>query len=143
MLSKEEKEILKILRDNSRISLSDIAKNLNIDIRNIFSIMNQFENRIITKYASLLDFEKIGFPIIVNYILSAINKTENKILKGFLYNHMHVNNLYKTEKGYIAELIFKDMKQFSEFNEILDKFKLKEKKFHPVIKEIKREGFLF
>lgn len=142
MLSKKEKEILKILRDNSRISLSEIAKNLNMDIRDVYIRMSNFENRIITKYASLIDFEKLGFPIIVNYILAPETKLDNEILKGFLFNHKNVNNLYKTEDGFITELIFKDMKQFSEFNEILDKFKLKEKKFHPVIKEIKREGFL-
>ncbi len=142
MLKKEEKEILRILRENSRVSLSKIAEVLNIDTRDIFTKMKEFENRIIKRYAPLIDFEKLGFPIIVNYILIPESKLDNNILKGFLFNHKNVNNLYSLDNGFIAELIFKDMKQFSEFNEILDNFNLKQKKFHPVVKEIKREGFL-
>jgi len=140
-MQKEEKKILRILRDDSRISLTRIARELNIDIREVYNKIKQLENNIITKYSTLIDFEKIGFPIIINYIIVPETKVEDKILRGFLLNHTKVNNLYRTETGYISELIFKDMKEFSDFNEILEKFKLKQKKFHPVIKEIKREGF--
>ncbi len=141
-MQKEEKEILRILRDDSRISLTRIARELNVDIREVYNKIKQLENSIITKYSILIDFEKIGFPIIINYIIVPETRVEDKILRGFLLNHTKVNNLYRTETGYISELIFKDMKEFSDFNEILEKFKLKQKKFHPVIKEIKREGFL-
>jgi DNA-binding Lrp family transcriptional regulator len=142
MLEKKQKEILHILRENPRISLSRIAKELNIDVREVYEKIKKLENSIITKYSPLLDFEKIGYPILVNYFIEAETKTENDILKGFLLNNIHVNNLYKTRGGYISELIFKDMKEFSDFNEMLDRFKLKKKRFHPVIKEIKREGFI-
>lgn len=137
-MRRAEKEMLKILRDNSRISLTKLANELNIDVREAFEIKNSFENRIITKYSSLIDFEKLGYTIIVNFIIKA---EKDDILKGFLFNHRNVNNLYRIEDGFIAEAVFKDMKEFSDFNETLDNFNLKEKKFHPVIKEIKREGF--
>jgi len=139
-MKKIEKQMLKILRDNSRISLTKIADKLNIDIRKAFELKNLFENKIIKKYSSLIDFEKLGYAVNVNFIL----KTEkNDLLEGFLSNHSNINNLYKTKEGFIAEAIFKDMKEFAEFNEKLDTFDLKEKNFYPVIKEITREKFSF
>ncbi len=139
-MKKIEKEMLMILRDNSRISLTKIANKLNIDIRKAFELKNLFENKIIKKYSSLIDFEKLGYAVNVNFIL----KTEkNDLLEGFLINHENVNNLYRTKEGFITETIFKNMKEFNEFNEKLDYFNLKEKNFHPVIKEIAREKFSF
>ncbi len=141
-MKKLELDVLKIIRRNSRTSLSKIAEELNIDARKIYEVMKALENRVICNYPTLIDFEKVGYPIMINYILIPRSDLDEKILSGFLSNHKSINNLSKTEKGFIAELVFKDMKELSEFNESIEKFNLREKKFHPVIKEIKREGFL-
>jgi len=138
MLSKKEKIILKHLRNNARKSISQIAKEEKVPFLELVEAFINVDSRIIKKYTTLLDFEKIGYPIRSIFILNG----DKEVLNGFLTTHPNINNVSRlSDNGFYAEAAFRSMKEYYEFNSVLDKLNLKRKVSHPIIKEIKREEF--
>jgi len=62
--TKNEKEVLKLLLDNGRISDVDIANTLNISTQAVGKIRKKLEeNRVIEGYSCNLNYEKLGLNI--------------------------------------------------------------------------------
>jgi len=137
-ITKNERIILKHLRNNARTSLIDISKEENIPTLELIESFLNIDHKIIKKYTTLLDFEKLGYPIRWIFILNG----DKEALKGFLTAHPNVNNVSRLSgNGFYVEAVFRDMREYYEFNSFLEKFNLKSKISHPIIKEIKREEF--
>jgi len=139
--SLNEKEILILseLRRNSRQSLAEISRKINIPLSTIFDNLRRLEEKLITKHTSLIDFPKLGFNIKVVLLLKTSKKDE---LKKFLVNHKSTNMIHKTNNyDYFVEAIFKDMGEFHSFLEDLENFNIEKKEHYYVEEEVKREEF--
>ncbi|MBU1205216.1 MAG: Lrp/AsnC family transcriptional regulator [Nanoarchaeota archaeon] len=143
LLTKKELLILTHLRADSRKSLAMISRETNIPISTIFDKVNKLGKNTISKYSPLLDFQKLGFGIRINFILKANDKKKQEI-KDFLLTNKNVNSILRlnNEFDFFVEAVFRDMKGLEEFSESLEKFKIKKKKEFFIIEDLKREEFL-
>ena len=141
MLKEKDIEIIKHLRKNARVSLADISRETGTPISTVFDKLNRFENTVINKHATLLNFPALGYALKVNFLVKC--KDRDKV-KDFLTNHKNVNTLYRVNNGsdFFIEAIFKDMNEMEEFSEALEDLGLyKSEKYH-VIEELKKEDFM-
>lgn len=77
-LEDTDKKILNVIIENSRLSLRQIAKKTNVSVATVMHhIKNLEENKIIKKYTTKIDYEKVGFDVVV--------LIEIKISKGKLF----------------------------------------------------------
>ncbi len=113
-----------------------------IPISTIFDKVNKLGKNTISKYSPLLDFQKLGFGLRVNFVLKANDKKKQE-LKNFLLTNKNVNCILRlnNEFDFFVETVFRDMKGLEEFSESLEKFKIKKKKEFFVIEDLKREDF--
>jgi len=142
LLTKKELLILTHLRSNSRKSLVIISRDTGIPISTVFDKVGKLGKNTISKYSPLLDFQKIGFGIRINFVLEANDKRKQE-LKEFLLENKNINSILRLNNGFdfFVEAVFKDMKGFEEFAESLEKFKIKKKKEFFVIEDLKKEDF--
>ncbi len=143
LLTKKELLILTHLRADSRKSLAMISRETDIPISTIFDKVNKLGKNTITKYSPLLDFQKLGFGLRVNFVLKANDKKKQE-LRGFLLENKNVNSVLRLNNDFdfFVEAVFKDMKGLEEFSENLKPFKIKKKKKFFVIEDLKKEEFL-
>ncbi|MFH1590209.1 MAG: winged helix-turn-helix transcriptional regulator, partial [archaeon] len=92
----KEKMILIELRKNARKSFAEIARQQEIPVTTVFEIHQKLQEKII-KHTTLVDFEKIGFPI---RALIAVNN--NKKTLEWLKNREEVNNLHLSKNHLLA-----------------------------------------
>ena len=77
-LEETDKKILNILVDNSRLSLRQIAKKVNVSVATVMHHIKKLEQeRVIEKYTAKLDYEKVGYDVEV--------MIEIRISKGKLF----------------------------------------------------------
>ena len=77
-LEETDKKILNIIVENSRLSLRQIAKKADVSVATVMNHLNKLENeKIVKKYTSKLDYEKIGYDVEV--------MIEIRISKGRLF----------------------------------------------------------
>ena len=77
-LSQTDKKILNILVNNSRLSLRQIAKKVNVSAATVMHHINKLEEeKIINKFTTKIDYEKAGYDIEV--------MIEIRISKGKLF----------------------------------------------------------
>lgn len=63
-LEETDKKILNILIEDSRLSLRQIAKKANVSVATVMHHINRLEEeKIISKYTSKVDYEKLGYNI--------------------------------------------------------------------------------
>ena len=107
-----------MLRQNGREKYSEISKQTKMPISTVFSKHKQMEH-LIKKYTSFLKFSEIGY-----YMRSFIYlKSKNKMLSSELLKSSHINSIYQINNGfhYLVDAYFKDIGQFEEFKEVLQK----------------------
>jgi DNA-binding Lrp family transcriptional regulator len=140
MLTDKEKLLLRELQKNSRVSLTDVSKKTSIPISTLFETLKKLNQKVICKYTTLLDYNKIGYSIKVHFEITT--KDKNKI-KSFLDQSKHVNSAYSTLNGQdlYVECIFKELKELVEFKEQLEQFDVKEIKELFIVDEIAKENF--
>jgi len=141
MVSEKDLSIIRFLRKDARITLADISRKTGIPISTVFDKLGKFEDNLIDRHVSLLNFPKLGYALKVNYIIKCKDKEK---LKEFLCINKSINNLYRINNGsdFFAEAIFKDMNEMEEFSEKLDEFGIEKKDRFHVIEELKKESFL-
>ncbi len=144
MLNQKEILLMSYLRQNARETLTKLSRKTSVPISTIYDKLKMYENDIIKKHTSLLDFNKLGYTTRATIMLKA-KKDCKKELKEFLLNNRNINSVFKINNGYdyLVEGIFKQIKELEDFIEkIEDKFKIKNKQVHYIIEDIKREGFM-
>jgi len=77
-LTETDKKILNAITENSRLSLREIAKKINVSVATVMHHINKLNiEKIIKKYTAKLDYEKLGYDIEV--------MIEIRISKGKLF----------------------------------------------------------
>ncbi len=119
-------KILSLLKENSRIKISEIAKRLGIPVSTVYTRIKKLEQQgIIRKYTIDLDYKKLGFKVTA-IILIKYDSSSKVSQRELLKEIMKFNNV---EKGYIItgewDLLiiakFKDIEELSRF--ILEKLR--------------------
>ncbi len=134
--------IITQLRQNGRMSLTDMSRKTGLSISTLHLRLKHNIKKGIVKPNSMLNFEKLGFGTRA-YILLSVEEKE-KIFEH-LNKHPNVNSLIKINNGWnlIMECAFKDMCSMETFVEELENtFKIKQKQIHYILTELKKEGFL-
>lgn len=143
-LKRKELRLLSFFRHNARLALTRISRETGVPVSTIFDKLKKYENNIITKHTSLIDFSKLGYNTRATIFLktNAPSRTELGI---FLKKHPNVNNVFRVNNGFdfLIEGIFKtikDLEKFLENIELTQEITAKEVYF--VIDELSRENFM-
>lgn len=142
MLSEKDLEIVRHLRKDSRIKLTELSRTLNIPVTTLYSKLRKYQNNLVRKNTCLVDFTKFGYHKSIYLILKA--KEKKSELESFLNQHPCINSLIRINYGFdfLAEGIFRNEKEISQFLEVLENNFQAEIQMHNVIEEIKKESFL-
>jgi len=120
-LTKNEKKVLKLLLDNSRISDSTIATKLKISSQAVGKIRKKLEKSLITKYTLDINFSKLG---VQTFAIALAKITEKGLDKGQLeveeklLSNPHLISVYRIPKGNVTHVLicgFKDLTDLDEF----------------------------
>ncbi len=144
MLSKKELLLMTYLRQNARETLTKLSRKTNVPISTIYDKLKQYENDIIKKHTSLLDFNRLGYTTRATIMLK-VDKEIKIDIREFLTNSRSINSIFKINNGFdfLLEGVFKEIKELEDFLDRLDeKFKIKNKQVYYIIEDIKREGFM-
>jgi len=132
-------QILKKLREDSRLSISDISKSTKNPRTLVFRKIKFMNKHFIKKYTSIINFKRLDYNIRVKFLI----KSQNKRLINLLCKNKNVNSVLsiKGNYNYYIETFFKNLAEFNNFDEKLKKL-CKEKREHFVVEEIKEEAFI-
>lgn len=136
--------ILMHLRNNARMNLTTISRKTGIPVSTIFDKLRCFEEDVLCRFTTLVDFAKLGYPVRANIFLK-VDPSSRDPLKHFLLAHDRVNNLWRINNGYdfAAECLFSSIKEAEEFVEILEmQFRILDKTVFHIIDELAREKAL-
>jgi len=136
--------ILAHLRNDARITLTNLSKKTNIPISTIYDRLKAQEEGFIQKHTTLIDFSKLGYNTRANITIK-VDREQREAIKEYLLKHQNVNSVYKINSGYdfLIETVFKNIKDLEDFMETLDqKFKIVDSQTHYIINDIKREAFM-
>jgi DNA-binding Lrp family transcriptional regulator len=137
------KEVIKHLRENGRITLSDLARRIDEPISTVSDRVKRIEKKYFTKYCPLLEYAEFGYncPAVIALGVPAGHKQN---LLEFLKEDRRVNSLYHVDSGFqfLVEVICKDKMELNqwldglqtEFQSVVDIF--------PVLKIEEREKFV-
>src|SRR3989344_1180817 len=112
--------LVALLRQNSRMSLTEMSRKTKIPISTIYEKLKHFRTGLIRKHTALVDFSQLGFNTRARVLLK-VKKTELQRLKDYLLSHKSINELYKINNGYdfMVEFIFCTMKEMEEHLDML------------------------
>ncbi len=107
--------LLRELRNNARHPISVISRKENIPVTTLYAVLSGMESGVIKKYVSLLGD---GFCFYRELLLIEADTSSYKI-RDFLANNPVVNNLYRTNKGFIAHVYYNDRKELNRIKRFL------------------------
>lgn len=132
------------LRQNARMSLTDMSRETQIPVSTIFDRMKAFQGHLVRKHATIIDFQQLGFGTRAVITLKTKKECRDE-MREFLMKHAHVNSLHRINNGYdfLIEGVFHDLKELETFFESLEeKFAIELKQVYYIIDDLKREAFL-
>ncbi|MCW1306908.1 MAG: Lrp/AsnC family transcriptional regulator [Candidatus Nanoarchaeia archaeon] len=144
-LDEKDIKILSLLRKNSRLSLTKIARKVDLPISTVYDRIRRLQrNGVIKKYTCLLDYRAIDYPIVARVLLKANSNKER--VENLLANSIYTNTFEKIngdEFNYFSTFIAPSMEELQEFIErITEKLGIPNYKVFYVIREISEEKFL-
>jgi DNA-binding Lrp family transcriptional regulator len=141
-MKEKELQIVRHLRNNARETLTRLSKKTGVPISTLFDKLNQYRENFIVRHTCLIDYTKLGFDLRVQ-LLVKVSK-EREVFEKFIMGHFHVNSVWKISNGYdyLVEGVFRNMKDFTEFLQHLERFSIKDRKEFYVLEDLKREAFL-
>lgn len=123
-LDLKDRKILEQLNENSRMSLTDISRKTGIPIDTIKYRIERMEKEHIFKYAVILDFARIGYPIFNEVHIQFVNFTTQEEARVKRYVKSDPNIIYSAKIAgkydYIIAVLAKDM---ANFDDVLNRFK--------------------
>jgi len=139
-------EIISLLRRNSRLSITRIARKVSLPISTVYDRMKRLQKSgVIKKYTCLVDYKAFNYPV-TSHILLRINGKNKERAEAFLANSIYTNNFHKVngdEFNYFGTFVFPSMEELQEFLErAAEKFNIYGYKVFYVLREIREEGFL-
>ncbi len=143
-ITKKDYILLTALRTNARQTLTQISKKTRIPISTLHERLKSQEKNIIHRFATILDFTKLGFHTKVHFQIKTTPEQKAR-LQSYLELHEQVNCLYKiaNDFDFFVEAVFEHVADVEEFIEILqEKFSIQDYNTQFISKDIKRESFL-
>ncbi len=113
-LTKNEKKILGLLLDNSRISDTSLAERVGISSQAIGRIRRQLEEDMIKEYSLKLDNKELGIELFAMLIVS-LEKAKPEVEKKII-EFKNTISFFKTLRGkeeYVLVLGFKDIEEMN------------------------------
>jgi len=151
MRNVDDLKIIEQLRKDARSSISDLVKTTGLSRSTIFRRMKWINRAIVKKYTTIIEFGDFGYALRVMFFL----RSKDKALMSFLLSSINVNSVFEVssrfsskrfdkgqeKQGYsiIADAFFRNMAEFSEFDEKIASF-CPDRKTHFLVEEIKTEG---
>jgi DNA-binding Lrp family transcriptional regulator len=142
-ITKKDLIVLAHFRRNARCRLTALSRETGIPVSTLFDKLSAYEEHIVSKTISLLNFGALGFPTRANVLLRGGKDREE--LKHHLLMHGAVNSLYKVNNGFdfLAECVFRNMKELEEFiDRLRSDYDVKGHETYYVVDDLKREAFL-
>ena len=141
--NKKDLLLMAYFRNNARENLTKISRMTHIPVSTIFDRLREYENGLISKHTTLVDFKKLGFDIKM-HILFKVARQSREEFKEFLLKNQNINSVFRVNNGYdfLVEAIFRDMENLQNFMESTDRFIIEDKQELFVLEDVKREGFL-
>ena len=144
MISKKDLLILSQLRVNARETLTGMSKITHIPISTIFDKLRLYEDDLITRHTTLINFSRLGFNTRA-HVMIKVDRDARDATKDYLSKHQNINSVFKINNGfdYIFEAIFVNIKDMEDFMEALDKkFKIERTEVYYILEDIRKEVFL-
>ncbi len=142
MIQKDDLVIVAHLRQNARISLTKLAHKTGMPVSTLYDRVHALDRLGVTRLCALLDFGTLGFRTQAMLLLKTTKRDE---LQEYLRTAWPVNTLVRINNGYdfLAECIFKDLRELEEFCEKLQKnYGVRNIETHLLVEELARENFL-
>lgn len=117
-LTKNEKKVLQLLLENSRVSDTDIAKKLNISSQAVGRIRKELEEELIKEYSVKIDSNKLGAEVFVLVKFRFIGESNWKELEKKIIDFGNTIILIRTMQGdnsYVLTMGFKDINEMEKF----------------------------
>ena len=137
-------KIISELREDSRMTLTDISEKTHIPITTIYTNMRKLEkDDIIKRYATLINFSKLGYSSAASIAIK-IDKQDREKFKDFIRTNQSVNSAYEIDTGYdfLIEVVHKDQTELKLFLEnISSSFNIIEKRVYLMINTLRKEEF--
>lgn len=143
MLSEKEQIILKLLRENCRSTITELAKSVTLPRSTTYDKIKKLRSSgIIKRYTCLLNFQQLGKPIHTTVLFKCASDKEKFAQE--LQNSPHTNNVTKlgNEFDFLASFVFQNMDFLHSYlDEISAKYNIEDYRIFYISKELKREGF--
>lgn len=135
--TKNEKAVLKLLLNNSKMSDTDIAKEINISTQAIGRIRKRLEEEVIKKYSVELDKKALGIDLIVRIKIKFENLTakDAEEVEKKLRADKNIFSIFKLMSGEGEYLLVAGFKDMNELKTVIEHYK-KEAKMQYSIKEL-------
>jgi DNA-binding Lrp family transcriptional regulator len=143
-MNKNDLKIIAYLRQNARMPLTKMSKQVQIPVSTIFDRLKANEKSIIKRHTSLLNFSMLGFNTRANIAIK-VEREDKEALKKHLIMHENINSISRINNGYdfMIEGIFKEIKEMEDFIDMLEqKFRIQDKKSFFIIEDLKKEAFM-
>lgn len=144
MKREKELKILGLLRQNARMSLTNLSKKTNVPISTIYEWLKAKQGGLIVRHTALLSYEDLGFMTRVSVAIKAQPGRLEELVE-YLKRNPYVNNLYKVSPDFdlVFEGIFKDLADFDAFiSRLEEKHGIAERKVFYIVRDMEREKFL-
>jgi len=112
-LNSKDYKIIEILKQNSRISIRDLARKANLRPSTVHQrILRLKQNNIIEKFTIKLNNKEVGENFIVFMLISAQKEIDNKV-----FHNKHIKEVFGITGEYdlLLKLKFKDVEEFNSY----------------------------
>ncbi|MBI4738084.1 hypothetical protein HY772_00700 [Candidatus Woesearchaeota archaeon] len=133
--------ILSQLRQNARVPLTTISRRTSVPVTTIHGLLRQYEQHIIKKHVTILDFKKLGFEVTRSVVVKAAESEKEK-LKEHLLESKIVNSVYALDgpANFLMEIIAKSKPEVDEFMQSLqEQFTIFDLLSFDIVDDLKRE----
>lgn len=142
---KREKEIavLRLLRQNARAKKASIAKQIGMPAASTANLFRKTAKKYVTRYSSLIDFEKMGYFVGSFFVIKLPKEEENKdLLIKYLKKSKNINTMSRTTADeLLVETHFRNMADFIDFRHFIEET-AEYVKEHEIVCEVEKEKFL-
>jgi DNA-binding Lrp family transcriptional regulator len=137
-LTKHEKEVLKLLLDNGKLSDTSLAEKLNISTQAIGRIRKRLEEDVIKKYSVELDTNLLGLKIIslIKFKLNNLNPKQTEEVEKEMIKDKQVINILKLTPGNGEYIITCGCNSLEELDNVMLGKKLDGEKYIHEFKEV-------
>ena len=144
-LEDTDKKILNVIIENSRLSLRQIAKKIGVSVATVMHHLQKLEKeKIIKKYTSQVDYEKIGYDIEV-LIEMRISKGRLLDVEKKIATHPNVFAVYDTTGAFDAAILarFETRRKMDNFLKKIQTYEFVERtETKLILKTIKEDNIL-